>query len=513
MQLKMVSKRFSILLALSLVLDAGVRAEPHEFSKVKSTMKECVRIVGKGAVAGVSLFVPLDLALEYYKHVQDRNRLARALELTRSEWAALRQSQSTQASEIRDLLLSKLKSETYGEILGVKTAPHSLIQLTRVFLELLPVKALSIYDNEMRKDKNREGFAMGIFGNPPRGAEKAALEKFQDALSGAILRNLRRGSALVLETPRMKQFNYLVVFHGFQMAIQVDLSTKKILRRQIMFLNLDEVRNRALRKEDLVSSAHLPTPPMGILRGLHQAADDVAERMQRMMTPSDDVNLAMESESPDTNVFEGLGLPEDVKFFLDVQLHQHPGTHDFLLEISFLLAEDPTLIEDAKFRTALAKALKKRPQFVEQGMQFYQRERIRLEHYLDKPGETAPTESSVKAEAKFEVSVPRKVEAMLEARPSDRYLEDFHALVEAMKVYGLLADRVTGGQTHRGLNRLQLTTGSYKTRRTGWKHYHGHLSPSRAKPTIVVGFWVKESDPHQIEFDYYGTHENVPWRD
>ena len=59
------------------------------------------------------------------------------------------------------------------------------------------------------------------------------------------------------------------------------------------------------------------------------------------------------------------------------------------------------------------------------------------------------------------------------------------------------------------LHNHQKTTGWYANRMTGWTHFHAHLK--RGNPTMVVGFWVKDKDSHQVIVDYWGTHEGVPW--
>jgi hypothetical protein len=56
---------------------------------------------------------------------------------------------------------------------------------------------------------------------------------------------------------------------------------------------------------------------------------------------------------------------------------------------------------------------------------------------------------------------------------------------------------------------FQKTTGWYSNTKNGWTHFHCHLKGGH--PTMVVGFWVKDRNSHEVIVDYWGTHEGVHW--
>jgi len=56
---------------------------------------------------------------------------------------------------------------------------------------------------------------------------------------------------------------------------------------------------------------------------------------------------------------------------------------------------------------------------------------------------------------------------------------------------------------------FQKTTGWYSSTQNGWTHFHCHLKGGH--PTMVVGFWVKDRNSHEVVVDYWGTHEGAIW--
>ncbi|MGA0164312.1 MAG: hypothetical protein ACO3LE_08755 [Bdellovibrionota bacterium] len=106
--------------------------------------------------------------------------------------------------------------------------------------------------------------------------------------------------------------------------------------------------------------------------------------------------------------------------------------------------------------------------------------------------------------AEYRVELSKRVENARD-KAYREYIEYFNEFIEDLRSNGPYDDVITRRTNH------QATTGRYGLNRPGYTHYHSHLK--RGQPTMVVGFWVNDSNPRDIIIDFWGTHEGVPWRD
>ena len=105
--------------------------------------------------------------------------------------------------------------------------------------------------------------------------------------------------------------------------------------------------------------------------------------------------------------------------------------------------------------------------------------------------------------AEYQVELSKQVEDA-KTKAYAQHIEVFNRFVEDIRSRGPYDVVITRRTNH------QTTTGRYSLRKPGYTHYHSHLK--RGQPTMVVGFWVNNSNPRDIIVDFWGTHEGVPWR-
>jgi len=98
------------------------------------------------------------------------------------------------------------------------------------------------------------------------------------------------------------------------------------------------------------------------------------------------------------------------------------------------------------------------------------------------------------------VDVSRLDKAIVRYQIHKSYLDDF---VSTLTEEGPHSRSITGLTNH------QKTGRKYGNGKRGWTHFHCHLK--RGHPTMVVGYWVNDKNPREVEIDYWGTHEGVPW--